>query len=257
MSQTNANANANKEQRRVALITGASRGIGEAIARRLARQGRHVILAARSLDKLNAIAEQIKDAGGAADTLPIDLNDHEALKNAVESIPKKHGSLDILINNAGITRDNLLLRMSDQEFDEVIAVNLRAAFVTCRAAARPMMKGKFGRILNIASTTAVVGNAGQANYAAAKAGLIGMTKSIARELGPKNITANVVAPGFIQTDMTASLGDDIKDQVLQSMAIRNLGTPEDIAAAAAYATSDDAGFLTGQVITVDGGLTMA
>ena len=254
---SNTNSNTNNDQRRVALITGASRGIGEAIARRLAREGRHVILAARSLDKLNDIAGEINDAGGSADTLAIDLNDHDAIKTAVETIPKNHGSLDILVNNAGITRDNLLLRMSDDEFDEVIAVNLRAAFVTCRAAARPMMKGKFGRILNIASTTAVVGNAGQANYAAAKAGLIGMTKSIARELGPKNITANVVAPGFIQTDMTASLGDEIKNQVLQNMAIRNLGTPEDIAAAAAYATSDDAGFLTGQVITVDGGLTMA
>jgi 3-oxoacyl-[acyl-carrier protein] reductase len=249
--------NQDNPPRRVALVTGASRGIGAAIAKRLAADGRKVILAARSLDKLKAVAQDIESNGGDATPLQLDLTDHQKLAQTIESIPKDHGSLDIVVNNAGITKDNLLLRMADDEFDQVISVNLRAAFVVCRAAARPMMKGKFGRIVNIASTTAIVGNAGQANYAAAKAGLIGMTKTIARELGSKGITANIIAPGFIETDMTNTLGDDIKQRVLAQMAARRLGTPEDIAAAAAYATSDDAGFLTGQVITVDGGLTMA
>jgi 3-oxoacyl-[acyl-carrier protein] reductase len=164
--------------------------------------------------------------------------------------------VDILVNNAGVTRDNLSLRMSDEEFDEVINVNLRAAFVACRAAARTMMRGKFGRIVNIGSTSGVVGNPGQANYCAAKAGLIGLTKSLARELGSKGVTANVVAPGFIETDMTASLPEQVIERVLAVTSIRRVGTVEDIAEAVSYVSSDGAGYLTGQVICVDGGLTM-
>lgn len=241
---------------RVAIVTGASRGIGRAIALRLAKDGRHVVCVARSKGPLDELVAEIKNAGGQATAMPCDLADGAAVTAMVESVAKDLGRIDILVNNAGITRDNLILRMSDEEFDEVINTNLRAVFVACRAAARPMMKGKFGRIVNIASTSGLVGNAGQANYAAAKSGLTGLTKTIARELGGKGITANVIAPGFIQTEMTANLPAEVIDKVKATMALKVLGTPEDIAAAVAYATSDEAGFLTGQTIAVDGGMTM-
>jgi len=238
------------------VVTGASRGIGRAIALRLARDGRHVVLVSRSSGPLSEVKSQIEEFGGSASVCAVDVGDSKAWHSAVEGIASERGRLDILVNNAGITRDNLVLRMSDEEFDEVIRVNLNSAFVACRASARAMMKGRFGRIVNIASTSGVVGNAGQANYAAAKAGLIGMTKSLARELGGKGVTANVIAPGFIETDMTKDLPTEVRDRVLQGMALKRLGTPEDIASAVAFVTSDDAGFLTGQVICVDGGLTM-
>ncbi|MFG0286518.1 MAG: 3-oxoacyl-[acyl-carrier-protein] reductase [Phycisphaerales bacterium JB039] len=241
---------------RIAIVTGASRGIGRAIAERLAAEGRHVVLMSRSEGPLNDLKGSIEAAGGAASVKAVDVGDGAALGAAIEGIASEHGRLDILVNNAGITRDNLIMRMSDEEFDEVLRVNLRSAFVACRAAARPMMKGRFGRIVNIASTSGVVGNSGQANYAAAKAGLIGLTKTLARELGGKGVTANVIAPGFIETDMTAGLPDDIKEGVQKMMAVRRLGTPADIAAAVAYVSSDEAGYLTGQTICVDGGLTM-
>ena len=241
---------------RVAVVTGASRGIGRAIATRLARDGRHVVLVSRSEGLLEEVKAQITEAGGSASVTTADVGDRGAWAAAIESITKEHGRLDILVNNAGITRDNLVLRMTDEEWDDVIRVNLTSAFVATRAAARSMMRGKFGRIVNIASTSGIVGNAGQANYAASKSALVGFSKSIARELGGKGVTCNVVAPGFIETDMTSSLPDQVKDGVLKMMALRRLGTPDDIAAAVAYVTSDDAGFLTGQVICVDGGLTM-
>lgn len=244
------------EAARVAVVTGASRGIGRAIALKLAREGRHVELVSRSEPPLNDLRAQIEASGGSAAVVAVDVGDGPAWSAAIEGVIDRRGRLDILVNNAGITRDNLILRMSDEEFDEVLQVNLRSAFVACRAAARAMMKGRFGRIVNIASTSGVVGNAGQANYAAAKAGLIGLTKSVARELGGKGITANVIAPGFIETDMTAALPEQVRTRVLESMAVKRLGTPEDIAEAVAYVSSDAAGFLSGQVICVDGGLTM-
>jgi 3-oxoacyl-[acyl-carrier protein] reductase len=166
------------------------------------------------------------------------------------------GRLDILVNNAGITKDGLLLRMSDEDWNNVLQTNLTSAFVAVRAAARAMMKNRFGRIVNISSTSGVVGNAGQANYAAAKSGLLGFSKSVARELGGKGVTCNVIAPGFIETDMTANLPQQVKDGVMQMMAVKRFGTAEDIAAAVSYVTSDEAGFLTGQTICVDGGMTM-
>ena len=241
---------------RVALVTGASRGIGRAIATRLARDGRHVVLAARSQGPLDELKAEIESAGGKATTLPVDVGDQPALAAAIDAAIKDLGRLDILVNNAGITRDGLIMRMTDEQWDEVIRVNLTSAFTACRAAARPMMKNRFGRIVNIASTSGVVGNAGQANYAAAKAGLIGLTRTLARELGSKGVTANVIAPGFIETDMTSGLPEEVSQTVLKAMSVPRLGTPEDIAAAVAYATSDEAGFLTGQTICVDGGLTM-
>ena len=241
---------------RVAFVTGASRGIGRAVARRLAADGRHVVLAARSEGSLSEVRGEIEADGGRASTCAVDVGDGKALAGAIDGVVETHGRLDILVNNAGITRDGLLMRMSDQDWDEVLRVNLTSAFVAARAAARPMMKQRFGRIVNIGSTSGLVGNAGQANYAAAKSALLGFSKSVARELGPKGITCNVVAPGFIETDMTGSLPGEVRERVLSGMALRRLGTPEDIAAAVSYVTADDAGFLTGQVICVDGGLTM-
>lgn len=242
---------------RIALITGASRGIGKAIAQRLAKEGRHVVLAARNESSLTALKSEIEADGGKASIAALDVGDPAAVQTTIDGIVSDLGRLDILVNNAGITRDNLVLRMTDDEFMDVMRVNLTAAFVACRAAARPMMRGRFGRIVNIGSTSGVVGNSGQANYAAAKAGLIGLTKSIARELGGKGVTANVIAPGFVQTDMTASLPEEVTKKVMEGMSVRRLGIPEDIAAAVAYVSSDDAGYLTGQTICVDGGLTMA
>jgi 3-oxoacyl-[acyl-carrier protein] reductase len=235
-------------------VTGASRGIGKAIALRLAADGRHVVCVARNADQLQAVVGEIAAAGGAAEPLACDVGDGEALAAAIDGVAERCGRLDILVNNAGITRDGLLMRMSDADFDDVIRVNLRSAFVACRAAARPMMRARFGRIINMASIAGIMGNPGQANYAASKAGLIGMTKSIAKEIGSKGITANVVAPGFIQTDMTEVLGDAVKTAVLPNIPVRRFGKPEEIAAAVAYATSDEAGFLTAQTIVVDGGM---
>lgn len=244
------------EPRRVAFVTGASRGIGKAISLRLARQGRHVVLVSRSAAPLSDLADQIRAQGGSASYKAVDVGDAAALARSIDEVVSELGRLDVLVNNAGITRDNLVLRMSDAEWDEVINVDLKSAFVAIRAAARPMMKNRFGRIVNIASTSGVVGNAGQANYAAAKSGLIGLSKTIARELGSKGVTCNVVAPGYVETDMTQNLPDDIKARIGDMIAVKRLGTPDDIAAAVAYVQSDDAGYLTGQTIVVDGGMTM-
>jgi len=241
---------------RVAIVTGASRGIGKAIALRLARDGRHVVLVSRSEGPLNDLKATITAAGGQASVKAVDVGDASAWAAAIDQIAEQHGRLDILVNNAGITRDNLVLRMSDEEWSEVISVNLTSAFVAIRAAARSMMRGKFGRIVNISSTSGVVGNAGQANYAAAKAGLIGLSKTIARELGGKNITCNVVAPGYIETDMTSGLPQEIKDKIMSMLAVRRLGVADDIAAAVSYISSDESGYLTGQTLCVDGGMTM-
>ncbi len=242
---------------RVAFITGASRGIGKAIALRLARDGRHVVLAARSEGPLKDLAAQIIASGGKASIAVVDIADSKSLTDGITKAVAECGRLDILVNNAGITKDNLMLRMTDEDFDSVITTNLKSAFVACRVASREMMRGKFGRIVNIASTSGIIGNAGQANYAAAKAGLLGLTKTVAREFGSKGITANVVAPGYIETDMTAGLPAEIKDGILKMCAVRRLGVADDIAAAVAYVTSDEAGFLTGQTLIVDGGMTMA
>jgi 3-oxoacyl-[acyl-carrier protein] reductase len=242
--------------KRVALVTGASRGIGESIAHALAAQGRHVVLSSRSADKLEAVKAAIIQAGGSASVAACDMSDGAAVAALVEKVADEHGRLDILVNNAGITKDGLLLRMSDEDFDAVINTNLRSVFIACRTALRPMMRGKFGRIINIGSVAGLVGNAGQANYATAKAGLLGLTRTIAKELAAKNITANVVAPGFIQTDMTEGLPQGVKDYALAATPLRRFGQPEEIAAAVAYFASDAAGYTTGQVLAVDGGMTM-
>ena len=244
---------------RVALVTGASRGIGAATALALAKQGCHVVCVARSIEKLEDVKKLIDpaDIPGSASIATCDIADGKALHQLIEDTAEAHGRLDILVNNAGITRDNLLMRMSDEEFDDVIQTNLRSVFVACRAATKHMMQKRFGRIINVGSVSGVVGNAGQSNYAAAKAGLAGFTKSLAKEMGKRGITANVVAPGFIQTDMTDILPDKIKEGVKQMTALGRMGQPEEIAAAIAFLASDEASYITGQVLTVDGGMTMS
>ncbi len=243
-------------EKRVALVTGGSRGIGAAIVRRLAEDGMHVVAIARNSEKLEQVCAQIAATGGTAEAVACDVADFKALAAAVESAAERLGRLDVLVNNAGITKDGLLLRMDDEDFDSVIATNLKAAFVTIRAAARPMMRAKSGRIVNISSVSGVAGNAGQANYAASKAGIIGLSKSVAKELAGKNITCNVVAPGFITTDMTDVLNDQIKEAVKNFIPLKRFGTPEEVAAVVSFLAGKDANYVTGQVICVDGGMVM-
>ena len=242
-------------EKKVAFVTGGSRGIGAAIVRRLARDGFHVVAVARNTDKLAAeIVAQIKDNGGTAEPVACDISDAKALSDAIEKTIETHGHLDVLVNNAGITKDGLILRMEDNDFDSVIDTNLKSAFVAIRAAARSMMHAKAGRIINISSVSGISGNAGQSNYAASKAGLIGLSKSVAKELASKNITCNVVAPGFIETDMTQALPDQIKQKVQEMIPLKRFGRVEEIAGVVAFLASSDASYINGQVIVVDGGM---
>jgi 3-oxoacyl-[acyl-carrier protein] reductase len=240
--------------KKVAFVTGASRGIGAAIVRRLGRDGFHVIALARNADKLGSIVAEIKDAGGSAEFVTCDIADSAALAAAIEKTIETHGRLDVLVNNAGITKDGLILRMEDADFQSVIDTNLRSAFIAIRSAARAMMRAKNGRIINISSVSGVSGNAGQSNYAASKAGLIGLSKSVAKELASKNITCNVVAPGFIDTDMTQVLPDQIKQKVQEMIPLRRFGKADEIAGVVSFLASPDASYINGQTIVVDGGM---
>ncbi len=241
---------------RIALVTGASQGIGEAIARQLARQGALVICAARTEAKLQAVAEAIRAEGGQADVVVMDLSSTESVKAAVAETLSRHGALHVLVNNAGITRDKLIIQMKEEDWDAVIDTNLKGAYTAIQAATKPMMKQRWGRIVNIASVVGQMGNAGQANYVAAKAGLIGLTKSVARELASRNVTANAVTPGYIETEMTAGLPEDVKAGFTQQIPLGRMGRPADIAAAVGFLVSEEAGYMTGQILSVNGGMLM-
>jgi 3-oxoacyl-[acyl-carrier protein] reductase len=241
---------------RVSLVTGASRGIGRAIARELARQGANVLAAARDQEKLAAVVAEIVAEGGKALALSLDVADPASVAQAFEAILKTHGRLDHLVNNAGITRDNLVLRMKPEDWSQVLDTNLTGAFLCTQAALRPMLKQRAGRIVNVTSVVGLTGNAGQANYAASKAGLVGFTRSVAREVASRSITVNAVAPGFIETDMTAAMTDKAREAVASQIPLGRVGQPEDVAAAVAFLVSDRAAYITGQVLCVDGGFHM-
>jgi 3-oxoacyl-[acyl-carrier protein] reductase len=238
---------------KVALVTGSTRGIGRAIAETLAGAGARVAVVGRDLAKAQAAAEEIgHDARGFA----CDVAETAQVTALVADVEAAFGTLDILVNNAGLTKDNVVMRLKDEDWDAVLDANLRGAFASIRAASRGMMKRRSGRIINISSVVGVIGNRGQANYAASKAGLIGLTKSVAKELASRNILCNAVAPGFIATDMTAALGPEQRKALEAQIPLERLGRPEDIAAAVAFLASDHAAYITGQVLVVDGGMVM-
>lgn len=241
---------------RKALITGASRGIGRAIAETFAREGTALALVATSADKLAATAARCTELGApAVHAFGLDVRISADCDKCVKEAAERLGGLDIVVNNAGVTRDNLLMRLSDDDYNAVLDTNLRGAFNITRAASRPLMKSKAGRLINIASIVGITGNAGQANYAASKGGLIAFTKSVAKELAGRGVTANVIAPGFIETDMTAGLDAKVKNGLMQSIRLGRLGKPEDVANAAVFLASDAGAYITAQVLVVDGGLT--
>jgi len=238
---------------KVAIITGASQGIGRTIALIFAKSGANVICIARSESNIKELCLEITDQGGQASPIVCDVGNGDAFANAIKSVTNENGKLDILINNAGITRDALLMRMNDTQWDQVLNTNLKGAFHGMKSAIRPMMKNKYGRIINISSIVGLTGNPGQANYAASKAGLIGMTQSIAKEVGTRGITVNCIAPGWIDTEMTVDLPENSRKDLLDRIPIGKVGKPEDIAHAAVFLASDEASYITGQTITVDGG----
>lgn len=241
---------------RVAVVTGGGKGIGLGIARRLAAGGAAVVVSGRDAGALDAFVAEAKNAGGRAHAVVADLATEGAADKLVAATLEAFGKAEILVNNAGITRDGLLLRMSDADWDAVIDTNLKGAFRAIRAFTKPMMKQRWGRIVNIASVIGLIGNAGQANYAASKAGLIGLTKSVAKELASRHITVNAVAPGFIQTSMTEALGEKVREGLQAQIPLGRLGTVEDVAHAVAFLCSEEAGYVTGQVLPVDGGMVM-
>ena len=245
-----------KLSKKVAVVTGASRGIGRSMAETYARAGAHVICVSRNEDALNVVADGIKSNGGSASVTAINVSNLEKFQNFIKDTTDTYGSVDILVNNAGITRDTLIVRMSEEDWDTVIDVNLKGAFNGIKAVTRTMMKQRFGRIINISSVVGLTGNAGQVNYAASKAGLIGLTKATAKEIGSRGITVNCIAPGYIATDMTGQMDDKAKDLLISQIPLGRIGCPDDIAATALFLASDEAGYITGQTFTVDGGMVM-
>jgi len=245
-------------EEKVAIVTGASRGLGRAVAFALAGAGAKVVVNyAGSADKAAEVVDEIGAQGGQAVAIQADVSNAVDVARLIDGALEAFGRIDILVNNAGITRDTLLLRMKEDDWDSVLNTNLKGVFLTTKAVAKPMMKQRFGRIINLASVVGLTGNAGQANYAAAKAGIIGFTKSMAKELGSRGITVNAVAPGLIDTDMTAKLGEDLRAQMMAGIPLGRMGLPEDVASLVAFLVSDGANYITGQTINVDGGMVMA
>jgi 3-oxoacyl-[acyl-carrier protein] reductase len=238
-----------------ALVTGASRGIGKAIALSLGASGANVACLARSVDKLTETVDAIRAAGGTAEVFACDVTNAESVEKVVDAVVEKFGKLHIVVNNAGITKDTLIPRMSDEDWDSVINTNLRGTFLFTRAATRVMMSQRYGRIINISSVSGLMGNPGQANYSASKAGVIGMTRTVSKELAGRKVTVNAICPGFIETEMTGALGDTILDEVKKRIPAKRIGKAEEIAGAVLFLASDAASYITGQVITVDGGMT--
>jgi 3-oxoacyl-[acyl-carrier protein] reductase len=241
---------------KVAFVTGASQGIGRTIALRLAKDGATVAVAARNQEKLNELVAEITAAGGKSAAFPLDVADEEQIKTTIKAVIAQLGKVDILVNNAGITRDQLVMRMKRADWDAVLQTNLTSAYLLIQQAITSMLRQKWGRIINITSVFGQMGQAGQANYAASKAGLIGLTMAIAREVGSRNITCNAVAPGFIETAMTAVLSDEFKQNAVKQIPLGRVGTPEDVASAVAFLASDDASYITGHVLSVNGGMLM-
>ena len=241
---------------KVALVTGASRGLGKAIALALAEQGATIAAVARSEGALKETLEAVRALGATAEPFPLDVSDDAAVEATVEKIAARFQHIDILVNNAGVTRDGLLMRMKSEDWDAVINTNLKGAFNLTKPVGRIMVKQRAGRIVNISSVIGLMGNAGQANYAASKAGLIGFSKSVAREFASRGITCNVVCPGFIETDMTKDLGEDLRRKLLEKIPLQRLGQPDDVAGVVAFLCSPAANYITGQILTVDGGMVM-
>jgi 3-oxoacyl-[acyl-carrier protein] reductase len=242
---------------KIAVVTGASRGIGRSIALALAAAGATVVVNYRSqAEAAEAVVAEITAAGGQASAIQADVASSDDVEQLFKTVLERYGSIDILVNNAGITRDTLLLRMKEDDFDSVINTNLRGPYLCTKAVLRPMTKARAGRIINISSVVGLMGNAGQANYAAAKAGIIGFTKSTAREMASRNITVNAVAPGYIDTELTGVLSDSVRESILASIPLGRLGTPEDVANLVCFLASDAASYITGQTFTVDGGMVM-
>ncbi len=241
---------------KVALVTGGARGIGKAIAMTLARAGADIIIADVNLEEAQKTAGEIEGLGRKSMAISVDVTDYTKVEEAVNKILDKFTKLDILINNAGITKDNLLLRMGQQEWDAVLNVNLKGSFNCLKAVSRPMVKQRSGKIVNIASIIGIIGNPGQANYSASKAGLIALTKTAAKELASRNINVNAIAPGFIQTDMTAKLPAELQQKMKEAIPLDKFGTPDDVAAACLFLASEDSAYITGQTIVVDGGMVM-
>jgi 3-oxoacyl-[acyl-carrier protein] reductase len=242
---------------KTAIVTGGSRGIGKAISQTLAQRGAQVVIADRQQELAEATASEITSATGqTVIALPVDVADPASVKTMIDQVLAKFPRLDILVNNAGVTRDTLLVRMEEADWDLVLNINLKGAFHCSKAAIRQMMKQRYGRIVNIASVSGIAGQAGQTNYSASKAGLIGFTKALAREVGPRGITVNAVAPGFIPTALTEGLPADLKEASMKAIPLGRWGTPQEIAAAVAFLASDEAGYITGHVLSVDGGMVM-
>ena len=244
-----------KLKNKVAIVTGASRGIGRSVAQEISKSGAHVVCVSRSEDDLLKISKKLNDKGFSSSSFVCDVSNSNDFKKLIDDTVSKFNQVDILVNNAGITKDNLIMRMSESDWNTVIDVNLKGVFNGIKAVSRQMMKQKYGRIINISSIVGLIGNPGQANYAASKAGVIGLGKAVSKELASRNITVNTIAPGYIETEMVEDIQETVKDDLFKQIPLGRIGKPSDIATAVLYLASDEAGYITGQTLTIDGGMT--